>query len=50
MACGAQWPGELGTYHSNMREFRDRYPYGVGVRVAAPNWSGFEKRGSRRHQ
>lgn len=33
------WPGDLETYFADMREFRDRYPYGYGVMRAQP-WVG----------
>ncbi|WNV83450.1 alpha/beta hydrolase [Umezawaea sp. Da 62-37] len=36
VTCEADWPRDLETYYEDMRVFRDRYPYGLGVLRAAP--------------
>jgi len=35
--CEDDWPRDLDTYYRDMRRFRDRYPYGLGV-VRAQVW------------
>lgn len=39
VTCETPWPAELETYYRDMREFRERYPYGLGVMRAQP-WVG----------
>ncbi|GAB2862543.1 alpha/beta hydrolase [Actinocorallia aurea] len=34
-----EWPADLETYYADMRECRERYPYGLGVLRASP-WVG----------
>lgn len=36
VTCEADWPRDLESYYEEMRAFRDRYPYGLGVVRAAP--------------
>jgi pimeloyl-ACP methyl ester carboxylesterase len=36
VTCEADWPRDLETYYEQMRVFRDRYPYGLGIVRAAP--------------
>jgi pimeloyl-ACP methyl ester carboxylesterase len=35
--CEADWPRDLGVYFDDMRLYRERYPYGLGVQRAAPS-------------
>lgn len=39
--CEAEWPSDLETYYADMRVYRERYPYGFGVMVAAPTMCTF---------
>ncbi|GAA2803364.1 alpha/beta fold hydrolase [Crossiella cryophila] len=41
VTCEADWPRDLNSYYQDMREFRDRYPYGLGVTRAAPRTCTF---------
>lgn len=41
VVCEADWPTDLETYYADMRLFRDRYPFGWGVAVAAPTMCAF---------
>ncbi|WP_141514566.1 alpha/beta fold hydrolase [Streptomyces zhaozhouensis] len=45
VTCEADWPTDLATYHEDMREYRERYPYydmnGSGVVGAAPTTCTF---------
>ncbi|SDN23370.1 hypothetical protein SAMN04489726_5642 [Allokutzneria albata] len=34
--CEADWPGDADTYLADMRVFREKYPYGLGITSAAP--------------
>jgi pimeloyl-ACP methyl ester carboxylesterase len=36
ITCEADWPRDLETYYADMRLYRERYPYGLGVQRAAP--------------
>ncbi|WP_173142304.1 alpha/beta fold hydrolase [Kibdelosporangium persicum] len=36
VTCEAPWPKDLNTYYSDMRVFREKYPYGFGVLRVAP--------------
>jgi len=41
VTCEADWPRDLQTYYSDMRLYRERYPYGYGVFRAAPTTCTF---------
>lgn len=36
VTCETEWPTDLETYYRDMRDFRDRFPYGFGVMRAQP--------------
>ncbi len=36
VTCEVDWPRDLNTYYDDMRVYREKYPYGVGVGAAAP--------------
>jgi pimeloyl-ACP methyl ester carboxylesterase len=37
VTCEVDWPRDLDVYYDDMRLFRQRYPYGLGVQRAAPS-------------
>jgi pimeloyl-ACP methyl ester carboxylesterase len=37
ITCEADWPRDLDVYYDDMRLYRERYPYGLGVQRAAPS-------------
>lgn len=37
VACEADYPRGIGSYYRNMREYREKHPYGTGVHTAAPS-------------
>ncbi|WP_211225458.1 alpha/beta fold hydrolase [Amycolatopsis nigrescens] len=41
VTCEADWPKDLQIYYSDMRLYRERYPYGGGISRAAPNGCTF---------
>jgi pimeloyl-ACP methyl ester carboxylesterase len=41
VVCEADWPTDVDTYYADMRMFRERYPFGWGVMVAAPTMCTF---------
>ncbi|MFG3364979.1 alpha/beta fold hydrolase [Streptomyces sp. NPDC090032] len=36
VTCETEWPADLEVYYRDMRDFRDRFPYGFGVMRAQP--------------
>ncbi|RJQ81737.1 alpha/beta fold hydrolase [Pseudonocardiaceae bacterium YIM PH 21723] len=46
VVCEGIWPRDPATYLTDMRLYRERYPYGLGVLRAAPNGCLFRTAGS----
>ncbi|SMC94005.1 alpha/beta fold hydrolase [Kibdelosporangium aridum] len=41
VTCEADWPRDLSLYYNDMKVFRDKYPFGLGVLRAAPTTCTF---------
>jgi pimeloyl-ACP methyl ester carboxylesterase len=42
VTCETRWPADLELYYTDMRLFRERYPYGYGIMRAMPWVSAFQ--------